>query len=350
VPAWRHGLVVIAVGVCNLSVLPVPPRPQPPGEFVTARGPTLFRQGEPFRFVGVNCYRLAEHAARADALFEVLAGHGVKVVRFWAFQRHCGPDGLDFSRFDAITAAARRHDVLLLPVLENHWGACTYGPPIKPPTWYENGWRNDRLGPLPWLEYARAVVGRYREEPQILAWQLINEPEIWPDTTGNFGILQKFAHEAARELKAADPNHLISLGLLGLGQPSTAHARYRALHDCRDLDLVTAHDHGYIAEAMPGRREVRPTNSFFADLLAARALRKPFLATESCVPLPWVDGDRQRRVELFRAKIEAFFAAGGAGYLLWNFEPVIESECGFDAYDPLLRLLGEVSLRLPEAP
>jgi len=343
-------LLLAALALCNLSVLPKQPALQPPSRFVQRAGERLLRHNQDFRFVGVNCYRLAERVEERDDILQTLAAHGVKVVRFWAFQKHCGPTGLDFRRFDLLLEAAKQHDVLLLPVLENHWGACTYGPEIKGREWYESGWRTDRHGPRPYLEYIRALAAHWRDEPQVLAWQLVNEPEVYPDTKENYAVLRKFATDAAGEVKRMDPNHLVSLGLLGLGQPATAEKRFRSLHDTVQIDLVSAHDHGYIFEPMPGRDAPRPANSFYADLLAARWLRKPFLATESCVPLPWVGGNSHKRVELFRAKLDAFFAGGGDGYILWNYEPEIESECGFDEDDPVLALLKEFASDLQQMP
>ncbi len=339
-------LLLVAIGAMNLSLPSPTVKRQPPGQFVTARAMQLTRNGEPLRLVGVNCYRLAEYADWCDTIFDALATNGVGVVRFWAFQRECGPSGTDFSRFEAIVASARRHDILLMPVLENHWGACTDVDEPRKRDWYVSGWRQQNLGPLTFCDYIRAVGTHFRDEPQILAWQLVNEPEIWPDTDENFATLRQFAIEAAGELKAVDPNHLVSLGLLGIGQPSSTGRRFRALHQNRHIDLVTAHDHGYIYEAMPGRNERKPRNIFYANLLDARALRKPFLATESCVPLPWLNGDEQRRVELFRAKLDAFFAEGGSACILWNYEPTLESDCGIGPDEPVMGLLREYAARL----
>lgn len=325
----------------------VPQQPVIPSQFVAARGRQLTRDGRPFRFVGVNCFEMAGYADRADQLFAMLAGHGVKVVRFWAFQINCGPTGRDFARFDALVAAAKRHDVLLLPVLENHWEHCTHhaGQPNKPATWYEAGWKHDRFGgaPLTYREYIRAVAGHFRDEPQILAWQLVNEPEIYPESPATTAALRRFAVEAAREVKAADPHHLVSLGLLGLGQPATTGPRYRRLHQFRPLDLVTAHDHGYIYEPLAGRDWPRRENNFFADMWDAGALDKPFVATESGIALEWVAGDRHRRAELFRAKLDVFFEAGGAGYILWNFEPRLVTNFGFTSDDPVWDVIAGVA-------
>ena len=342
---WVYGAALLLAAVLLVVLVPahrVSPTTSP---FVTRHGAMLLRNGKPFRFVGVNCYRLLEYADDPEPVFAPLAAHGVKVVRFWAFQPMCSAVTGDFSRIEKLVAGAKRHDILLLPVLENHWSDCTLSMSLKPKEWYAAGWRTNAFGAvsLPYGEFLRAIGAWFRDEPQILAWQLINEPEIEPDTDENFALLRQFARDAARELKHADPHHLVSLGLLGLGQPATARDKFSALHRLGDIDLVSAHDHGYIYDPMPGRDWRDPGNSFYGDLRDAATLGKPFLASESGIPLPWVQGDRSRRAELFRAKLRAFFAAGGAGYLVWNFEPETDTECGFDADDPLLPALAQAA-------
>ena len=73
--------------------------------------------------------------------------------------------------------------------------------------------------------------------------------------------------------------------------------------------------------------------------------------TNTGIPLEWLDGDRSRRAELFRAKLRAFFDAGGAGYFLWNYDPLPDSDQGFDAADPVMGVIREASDRLgPSGP
>ena len=337
---------LLVAGTCGCSSEP-PPR-KAAESLVTRRAHALWRNGRPFRFVGVNCYRLAAYPEQSDEIFATFATNGVKVVRFWAFQYWCGPNGRDYAALDALVGAARRHDVLLLPVLDNHWAACQFGGGVKSPEWYAAGWRDRPFGgaPLSYLDHLRALAAHYRDEPQIFAWQLVNEPEIYPESPDHFGALRRFARDASAELKRADPNHLVSLGLLGGGQPSTSGWRFRELHDAAVIDLVSAHDHAYIFEPLPGATGPGRPDSMFSGLDAARRLRKPFVVTESCIPLPWVGQDPARRADLFRAKLDAFFRAGAAGYLLWNYEPVPESPCGFGPADPVWKHLADTARRL----
>ncbi|MEI6085437.1 MAG: cellulase family glycosylhydrolase [Verrucomicrobiota bacterium] len=310
----------------------------------------LHHTGQPRRFIGVNCFDLARYADRADDIFAHLATNGVRVVRFWAFQKYCGPTGTNFARFDQIIAAGKHHGIQLLPVLENHWKHCTYNAGLewKPPAWYDTGWRTEKFGgaPLTYRDYLHAIVRHFQNEPQILAWQLVNEPEIEPDTPASFATLRRFTRDVSRELKQADPYHPVSLGLLGLGQPATTGQQFRQLHNLPGIDLVTAHDHGYMNEPLAGKDWPLVENSLYADLLDARALRKPFIVTEAGIAIEWVNGDRVKRAELFRAKLRAFFAAGGTGYILWNYEPEPDTNYGFGPTDPVLPMLRQMAAEL----
>jgi hypothetical protein len=325
-------LVLLLLGACRTE-------PEP-----------LQRDGQPFRFIGVNCFDLARYTDCVDEIFAHLSTNGVRVVRFWAFQTYCGPTGADFSRFDRIVAAAKRHHICLLPTLENHWQHCTYsaGYRWKPPEWYAHGWHDERFGGAPqtYRDYLRQVGVHYQGENQILAWQMMNEAEIWPDSPESFTQLQEFARQAIREFKATGIRQPVSLGVLGLGQPPTTGKRFRQLHSLPDIDVVTAHDHGYMNEALAGKDWPRLENSFYADLRDAAALRKPFIATEAGIANEWVQGDRGLRAELFRQKLRAFFAAGGSGYVLWNYEPEPDTNYGFGPDDPILPMLKAIAAEL----
>ncbi|MSR64569.1 MAG: hypothetical protein EXS18_02170 [Verrucomicrobiae bacterium] len=344
---WMSGLALIGLGALNLSMPHVWQRGRPADtSFVIRHGPSLVRHGKSLRFVGVNCFRLAEYSDRAGEIFTTFEEYGIKVVRFWAFQSHCGSSGTDFSRFDAIVAAAHKHDVLLLPVLDNHWSACTHGTKAKSPQWYSSGWQTEPIESLPYRDYLCAIGSHFQNEPHILAWQLMNEPEVYPDTAKSFSALRSFASGASRELRRVDPNHLISLGLLGIGQPATTGGKFQALHKAGAIDIVSAHDYGYINEPLPGQTWERMENSLYANLCDARSLGKPFIATESGISLSWLDGDQFRRAELFCAKLRAFFDAGGVGYILWNYEPTLETEHGFDANDPVMEVIRQIASEL----
>jgi hypothetical protein len=58
-------------------------------------------------------------------------------------------------------------------------------------------------------EWVTQVCSRYRNEPTILFWEILNEYEYSGEP---FGLVRAFNENAARDIKAADPNHLVSSG------------------------------------------------------------------------------------------------------------------------------------------
>ena len=69
----------------------------------------------------------------------------------------------------------------------------------------------------------KEIVTRYRNEPTILAWQLMNEAETKHDlssscTANGASILRGWAADVSTLVKSIDANHLVSLGTLGGGQ------------------------------------------------------------------------------------------------------------------------------------
>jgi hypothetical protein len=238
------------------------------GGFVGRQGTAFVRDGAPFRPLGVNFYSAAGDPAifqcgpvksdpdtQLDEYFgRIRAETGSNVVRFWAFQGYTA-GGTDWRALDRVMRLAKQHDLLLIPVLENQWADCTLGAP-RDAGWYAGRYRQPDGGYLlSYEEYVRRVVSRYRDEPTILAWMLMNEAEAKrPDGTSDPDALYGFADQMSRLVKEIDPNHLVSLGVIGGGQPGTAGPSFERLHALSTLDLVTAHDYKADEVPLPGAR------------------------------------------------------------------------------------------------
>jgi hypothetical protein len=236
--------------------------------FVGRQGKAFVRDGVPFRPLGVNFYSAAGDPAifqcgvpkddpdtQLDEYFRrIRAETGSTVVRFWAFQSYTG-GGTDWRALDRVIRLAKAHDLLLIPVLENQWPDCTRAG-ARDAGWYAGRYRQPDGGyPLAYEEYVRRVVTRYRDEPAILAWMLMNEAEAKrPDGTGDPDALYGFADQMSRLVKELDPNHLVALGVIGGGQPGTASGSFERLHALPTLDLVTYHDYRADEIPLPGAR------------------------------------------------------------------------------------------------
>jgi len=285
--------------------------------FVSACGTQFCLNGQPFRFVGVNFYGAAgtcgPSSSNLSSAFQTLQSQtGTKVVRFWAFQSMTN-GGTDFSKLDAVVAAAKAQGIYLLPTLENHWGDCTVGG-TKSPTWYASGYKSNYGYPLSYRDYVGRVVSHYANEPTIFGWMLMNEAED-SDATG----LYNFASDMSSYIRSLDPNHMITLGTIGTGQNGTSGSNYVRLYSLPNLNFVEAHDYNNESQALPGGPVSNPnscSNSIACDVAQAiQVMKKPFIIGEA-----GITSGSARPSEL-DAKINAIFQAGGSGYLYWEWTP-----------------------------
>ena len=318
------------------------------GRFVSRSGSTLRVGDEDFRFVGFNLYDAAAtdiyscspstrlDDAALDAAMRGIHDAGGTVVRFWAYQTYTA-GGTDFSGVDRVIEAARAHDLRVLPALEDGPGDCSTGPDSVPldrlgdGTWYSQGYRQP-LGDaaMSYRAYAARITHHYRDEPTIVAWSLLNEAETAARDAQGRSALVDFADDVAGVVHAADPHHLVTLGTQANGAPGASGPDFADVYGLPGLDLTEVHDWGHWGsdtEAMPGAAPDgelpsldqcqaldAPIGCSFAF---AHALGKPIVVGEAGIAAATPD-ERQRRADLFTAKMSAAFADGAAGYLVWQ--------------------------------
>ena len=51
----------------------------------------------------------------------------------------------------------------------------------------------------------------YRDDPTIFAWELINEPRVPQDWSGD--VLQSWIEDVSAHIKSIDPLHLVTTGV-----------------------------------------------------------------------------------------------------------------------------------------
>lgn len=354
----------------------------PADRFVTRSGRSLEIAGQPFRFVGFNLYDAAASdiyscspSTRLDdeGLDDAMAAihdAGGTVVRFWAYQTYTH-GGTDFSGIDRVIAAARAHDLRVLPVLEDGPGDCSTGQSGVPlgsvddGTWYSQGYK-EPLGSaaVSYRAYAATIAHHYRDNPTILGWSLINEAETTARDDAGDSALVDFARDVAGVVHAADPHHLVTLGTQSNGAPGASGADFTAVYGLPGLDFAEAHDwgdYGSDSEAMPGSTsdgklptpdECQASNAQIAcAFVLARQLGKPLVIGEAGISAD--DGaGRTTRAQQFHAKIGAAFSAGAAGYLIWQL-----NDTNTDGYavlvgedDPVYAVLDEAATRWATRP
>lgn len=364
----------VAVAVPRAGVVPV--------GFVTRQGAELIQDGRVLRGTGVNLFDAAagpgwacEHASSQEELtaaFAQLRASGARVVRFWAFQTYTA-GGTDWRGIDKVIAAARDTGLLLIPTLEDGPGWCTTGPTEQAkwqlPGYFMEGYQRPYgTASLSLLDYAGVIAEHYRDEPTIAAWMIMNEAETSERAADGSSALVGMAQQVARRIKAADPNHLVTLGTQGNGAPGTSGRDFAALAALPELDYVEVHDWPreggaettVLAGAGPDGVLPDPAGAACADLAApvacsfamAREAGKPLVVGEIGVKTATVGGPAQR-AQAVGAKVRADLAAGASLVILWEARlPRDGGGEGFDVRpgsgDPLLDVLGVDTAVPPE--
>ncbi len=311
-----------------------------PGDFVTSDGGDLMLDGIPFRFTGLNipnansdgtCFAPIDVG---QALADI--GPGKAVMRAWFFQNMATTGGVrDWSRFDATLSAAAANGVKVIPVLANQWADCETGLGFKTKAWYETGYRHqtDPDGTVAYYDWVREIVTRYKDDPTIAFWQLINEGEIQEVEGGGCASIadaadtfKDWAADVSSLIKSIDTNHLVSLGTIGGGQCGAQGDEYTFVHDLSTIDLCEYHDYGSPSVPIPGDQY----NGLQVRFNQCAELGKPIFVGEAGIIPNDVGGTFQARADAFAAKIDAQFAAGSDGFLAWAF---IGSGSTLDNYD-----------------
>ena len=319
-------------------------------DFVTRSGAQLLVGDAPFRFVGFNLYDGAatdgyscspatrlDDSALSDIMQKIHDKAGATVVRYWAYQTYTA-GGTDWSGTDRIISAASKAGLRVMPVLEDGPGDCSTGQrgmslaEAAGGRWFSAGYRQP-LGnaKLSYRDYVKLVVAHYRDEPTILGWTMVNEAETSERDAAGTSALVPFAADIASVIKAADPRHLVTLGTQANGAPGGSGTDFAAIYAQPDLDFTEVHDwgrYGSDTEAMPGSVNgalpaadssdcKRGDAKIACSFAIAKQLGKPIVVGEAGIQATDEAG-RARRAPLLGAKMEAAFAAGASGYLVWH--------------------------------
>lgn len=378
-------LALVTATACSPSPTPttVPPTPAAPSStwtatgpkvFVTADGQQLTLAGSPLRLSGFNLFDAAasdfyscepQFRFTDDGLREAFRVYKAKantnLIRFWAYQPFT-KGGTDFSGLDRLIRLATQEGMLLMPVLEDGPGYCTTGEKAQPKmnweddTYFTEGYRkpfgNARLS---LLDYAKVVAHRYKDEPTIAAWMIMNEAETKRRSADGTSALVDMARTVARAIREVDPHHLISLGTQGNGAPGNSGSDFRDIYSLPEMDYVEVHDWGYYGsdtEAMPGALpsgELPAADSaqcqdkaakIACSFAIAKALNKPIIVGEVGIKAQ-NDAGVQRRATLIDAKMQAAKKHGAAGYLIWEANTFGHEGYGIapNSNDPLFGVL-----------
>ena len=275
---------------------------------------------------------------------------GVRVVRLFLSDKDASADEI-VMRLDELLAIGKEFPGLyFLPAFTNLYNDVPFYPPGDERFFASHGGRDLLTKEFfaggyqeNYLPLVKRVVTRFRDEPQILAWEIGNELKLDradPNDAADINpqIFVNFMHEIAREIKRLDANHLVTTGM-----KSTQHAWMEGsplrdrLYSSPNIDFLTIHSYEGMFD-QDGDKKV------YDDIGLATRLDKPFVVEEAGFDVRVFPG---QRAEKYSKHMETWYKAGASGYMPWGFIYTQEigdgdNEVGvganLDDYDSLLTL------------
>ncbi|KAL9393999.1 hypothetical protein Peur_013284 [Populus x canadensis] len=217
--------------------------------FIRTRGVHFLLNGSPYYANGFNAYWLMYTASdpsqrpKVSAAFREAASHGLTVARTWAFSDggyrplQYSPGSYNeqmFKGLDFVVAEARSYGIKLILSFANNYDS--FGGKKQYVNWARSrgqylssdddffrhpvvkGYYKNHIKTV--LYRYNSFTGiRYKDDPTIMAWELINEPRCTSDPSGR--TIQAWIAEMASFVKSIDRNHLLEAGLEGFYGPST---------------------------------------------------------------------------------------------------------------------------------
>ncbi|KAK9948572.1 hypothetical protein M0R45_004141 [Rubus argutus] len=217
--------------------------------FIRTRGVQFLLNGSPYYANGFNGYWLMYMASdpsqryKVSSAFREATSHGLTVARTWAFSDggyrplQYSPGFYNeqmFKGLDFVIAEARRYGIKLILSLVNNYenlgGKKQYvnwaGSKGQYLTSDDDFFRNPVVKGY-YKNHVNTVLNRYnsftgvhyKNDPTIMAWELMNEPRCTSDPSGR--TIQAWIREMASHVKSIDRNHLLEAGLEGFYGQST---------------------------------------------------------------------------------------------------------------------------------
>ncbi|KAL2232410.1 mannan endo-1,4-beta-mannosidase 5-like [Sesamum indicum] len=249
--------------------------------FVQTRGTHFVLDNSLFLFNGFNAYWMMQVAAQPSQRYKVsnvfreAAAAGLTVCRTWAFSDggnklalQISPGVYDenvFQALDFVVSEAAKNKVRLILSLVNNYQ--DFGGRPQYVDWARNAgirtstdddFYTNVVVKQYYKNHAKKVLTRintitgvaYKDDPTIMAWELINEPRCQADYSGN--TVNAWVQEMASYVKSIDNKHLLEIGMEGFyGDSITDRKQYNPGYQVgtdfirsnliKEIDFTTIH-------------------------------------------------------------------------------------------------------------
>ncbi|GMP44930.1 hypothetical protein CsSME_00013653 [Camellia sinensis var. sinensis] len=333
--------------------------------FIKTSGIHFMLNGSPYYANGFNAYWLMYVSTdptqrdKVSSAFQQASNHGLTLARTWGFSDggyralQYSPGSYNeqtFQGLDFVVSEAKRYGIkLILSLVDNYenfggkkqyvdWARSQGQNLASDDDFFTNsvvkGYYKNHIKTV--LTRRNSITGvEYKDDPTIMAWELMNEPRCTSDTSGS--TIQGWITEMASYLKSIDSNHLLEAGLEGFyGQSGSQKQQFNlnfqvgtdfiANNQIPGIDFATIHS--YPDAWLPGTSEDNQisflnnwVNTHIQD--AQNILGKPLLVGE--FGKSWKDPgfDTKQRDVLFNTVYSAIYssASGGgaaAGGMFWQ--------------------------------
>jgi mannan endo-1,4-beta-mannosidase len=327
-----------------------------PAPFLQVSGANLVLNNRVVKPTGFNYYWAASSYTLANLKatlsdWSTSATATPMMLRFWAFQSFATVGGVrNWTAIDTVLQACDDLGLLAVPVLGNMWPDFdTAGQ--KDITWFQaNGGYTTIVASdstTTYKQYCADFAARYKNRTCIGIINLMNEPDArnadntCPSETAARDALISFASDMASTIRAQDPNHLIMLGCQGSGQCGMRGTSWKSVMSATGNQVAEYHD--YYADNVPIGGDA--TNGEQRHLDDANAIPMPLLVGE-CGANRGTNStaDLNTRRDNVKAKIDAQFAAGADGFLVWDWWNISHDGAEDEIYnavtgDPMIPML-----------
>ncbi|MCL7027116.1 hypothetical protein MKW94_007096 [Papaver nudicaule] len=259
--------------------------------FVTTRDTQFLLNGSPFLFNGFNSYWMMHVAAepteryKISNVFRDASAAGLTVCRTWAFSDgsnqaldlQISPGVYDervFQALDFVVSEASNYGIRLILSLVNNYN--DYGGRPQYAQWAKGAGvqisSDDDFYTNPVLKeyyknHVKKVVTRfntitkvaYKDDPTIMAWELMNEPRCQADTSGK--TVKGWVQEMATYTKSIDNKHLLEIGM-----------------------------EGFYGDSMPEKKQNNPGYQVGTDFISNHLIKEIDFATIHAYPDIWLSG------------------------------------------------------------
>ena len=373
------------------------------GQFVRVDGAGLTRAGAPFRAIGFNQPDLFssiltggdEGQKKSFAAIEDASRSEVRFLRFWAsgfwprdMQLYFVDKPAYWARMDAVFGHAREKDVMLVPSL--FWMSYLWSDLCDEPRGKIADPNSKTYQAM--RTYTTELVSRYKDDPNVLMWELGNEYFLSADLDASHNPkangagakhlgtrparnredslttdqLVTFYSNMSSHLHAIDPNHLVTSGDAGPRNTSRSlrdrfpkavwtedsprdHLASLLTANPVPLDVMSIHYYGNLTGAFPAGtkpRFVGGLNDRGLDLLTAIA------RTASAARMPLFVGELGQHDPRFIEDPEARFACAAIDLLekegadliaiwAWHFPPHARETVTGSTYPALMKRVRE---------